>query len=92
MPTLSIKNVPQEVVDRLHARATANHRSLQGELMALVSQAVAPAPSPVAEPRQRSGGTVPIESIAAEHRQRWPEPFAEGPRAVDIIRGERDAR
>ena len=36
MPNLLIKNVPDAVVERLRARATANHRSLQGELMALV--------------------------------------------------------
>ncbi len=36
MPNLSIKNVPEPVVERLRQRAAANHRSLQGELMALV--------------------------------------------------------
>jgi antitoxin FitA len=38
--TLSIKNAPDEVVARLRARAARNHRSLQGELMAIVEQAV----------------------------------------------------
>ncbi len=33
MPNLSIKNVPENVVARLRARARANHRSLQGELL-----------------------------------------------------------
>lgn len=33
---LSIKNVPEEVVDRLRSRAKLNHRSLQGELLAMV--------------------------------------------------------
>lgn len=36
--TLSIKNVPDEVVERLRVRAKFNHRSLQGELMAMVEQ------------------------------------------------------
>ena len=40
MPNLSIKNVPADVVSKLHERAAANHRSLQGELMALVTGAV----------------------------------------------------
>ena len=35
---LSIKNVPDEVVDHLRARARANRRSLQGELLALVER------------------------------------------------------
>ncbi|HEY8697671.1 MAG TPA: Arc family DNA-binding protein [Rhizomicrobium sp.] len=37
---LSIKNVPAETVERLKARAKKNHRSLQGELRALVDQAI----------------------------------------------------
>jgi antitoxin FitA len=37
--TLSIKNAPDEVVARLRARAARHHRSLQGELMAIVEQA-----------------------------------------------------
>ena len=37
---LSIKNVPAEKVERLKQRAKRNHRSLQGELLALVDQAI----------------------------------------------------
>lgn len=37
--TLSIKNVPAEVARRLKARARRNHRSLQGELMAVLDEA-----------------------------------------------------
>lgn len=91
MPTLSIKNVPEAVVARLRKRAEANHRSMQGELMALVCAAVAAEPQ-TAPPSPREGGTVSIERIATEHRERWAEPFVEGPRAVDIIRSERDGR
>lgn len=39
--SLSIKNAPQEVVDRLRARAARNHRSLQGELLSIISAAAA---------------------------------------------------
>lgn len=42
--TLSIKNAPDEVVERLRARAAQHHRSLQGELLAIVEAAVSPAP------------------------------------------------
>jgi plasmid stability protein len=38
--TLSIKNAPDEVVARLKARAARHHRSPQGELMAIIEQAV----------------------------------------------------
>jgi antitoxin FitA len=36
---LSIKGVPEEQVRRLRERAKANHRSLQGELRALIDEA-----------------------------------------------------
>lgn len=41
---LSIKNAPDEVVQRLRERARQNHRSLQGELMAIIEEAVQPKP------------------------------------------------
>ena len=38
--SLSIKNVPDEVIERLRARAARNRRSLQGELLDLIERAV----------------------------------------------------
>lgn len=37
---LSIKNAPDDIVRRLKARAERNHRSLQGELLAILEEAV----------------------------------------------------
>jgi plasmid stability protein len=37
---LSIKNAPDEIVDKLRKRAQRNHRSLQGELMSILEEAV----------------------------------------------------
>jgi plasmid stability protein len=37
--TLSIKNAPDDIVARLRERAAKNHRSLQGELMAIIEAA-----------------------------------------------------
>lgn len=37
---LSIRNVPDEVVRRLRRRAKRNRRSLQGELLAIIDDAV----------------------------------------------------
>jgi plasmid stability protein len=37
---LSIKRVPDELVQRLRKRAAMNHRSLQGELMAMLEEHV----------------------------------------------------
>ena len=36
---LSIKSVPDEIAEELRARAERNHRSLQGELMAIIEEA-----------------------------------------------------
>ena len=41
---LSIKGVPEELVARLRDRAKANHRSLQGELRALIEKATSAVP------------------------------------------------
>ena len=40
MSNLSIKDVPEAWAESLRQRATRNHRSLQGELMAIIEQAV----------------------------------------------------
>ena len=40
--TLSIKNAPDHIVQRLRQRAEKNHRSLQGELMVIIEDAVKP--------------------------------------------------
>lgn len=37
--TLSVKNVPADLAKRLRARAERNHRSLQGELRAILEEA-----------------------------------------------------
>jgi plasmid stability protein len=37
--SLSIKNVPEDLAERLRERAKRNHRSLQGELLAILEHA-----------------------------------------------------
>jgi plasmid stability protein len=90
MPSLSIKDVPESLLVAIRRRAARNHRSLQGELMALIAQAASEEQTGTKASAVAAGKT--IEQIAAEHRARWPKPFKGGPRAVDIIRAERDAR
>ncbi len=95
MPNLSIKNVPEDVVARLRARASANHRSLQGELLALACRAADGnefAPGSEQHLRHAPGGQKTIEQIAAEHKARMERPVADAPQSVDLIRRERDAR
>lgn len=97
MPNLSIKDVPQEVVEALRQQAARHHRSLRAELMAIITAATA-------EPRQSamSGATSPlqgwhsgtrtIEDLTQERRLKYPEPFRRGPLGVDIVREDRDRR
>jgi len=95
MPNLSIKNVPDDVVSRLRARACANHRSLHGELLELACRAVATSDAGVTADRHlrsEPGGGKSIEQIAAEHETRQPQPVVDAPRAAGLIRRERDAR
>ena len=53
---LSIKNVPEDIVEPLRNRARRNHRSLQGELLAILEQAVAPSRLTVKEARRQLKG------------------------------------
>jgi antitoxin FitA len=93
MPNLSIKNVPAAVVEQLHQRAARQHRSMQGELMALLQAALAsPATDTTRQLAGRSSGTRRMEEIAAARRALHKEPLTNGPSATDIIRAERDAR
>jgi plasmid stability protein len=39
---LSVKNVPDEIAEKLRERARRNHRSLQGEILALLEEAALP--------------------------------------------------
>jgi antitoxin FitA len=100
---LSIKEVPEAVAERLRQRAERNHRSLQGELMAIIEQAVA-TPAPAADsgrPVSSVGtgsvqhGWKTVEQLMAERRARgWvPDPsLANLPLGVDIVRADRDSR
>ena len=98
---LSIKNVPKAVAERLRARAERNHRSLQGELLAIVEQAAQeptaparPSPAPAGNrPGSLVTGSKTIEDLMAGRLARPPIVLAPDlPRAVDIIRADRDSR
>ena len=68
MATLSIKDVPDTWAEALRQRAARNHRSLQGELMALVEKAVIES-SPVsagAAPSQRTTGISPEHVVGLD--------------------------
>ncbi len=50
---LSIKRVPERLVVQLRRRAAAHHRSLQGELLSVLEEAVSPKRATIAEVRER---------------------------------------
>jgi plasmid stability protein len=56
MANISIKDVPDQWAETLRQRAARNHRSLQGELMAILEQAVQ---EPMAAARRAVGSQSP---------------------------------
>ena len=50
MSSLSIKDVPEALAEKLRQRAARNHRSLQGELMSLIEAAVAEESAVISQP------------------------------------------
>jgi len=77
--TLSIKNAPAAVVQRLKQRASRHHRSLQGELLALVEAAA----------REEDAGLIgPGEALAAARDGG----VASRGRSTALVRAMREAR
>jgi antitoxin FitA len=74
---LSIKNAPDEVVHRLRARAERHHRSLQGELLAIIEAAV-----------QGEGPATPDDILMEVRRLGLHTPRE----AAALVRADRDAR
>lgn len=75
---LSIKNVPDELAERLRRRAERSHRSLQGELMTILTEAAG-----------RSAGRLSIQ----EARRRVAELGLRTPsESAAMVREDRDAR
>lgn len=71
---LSIKNVPDELADRLRRRAEASHRSMQGELMAILESSLTPrqplTPRQVLERARDLDLETPREAAADLRRER----------------------
>ena len=72
--SLSIKNAPDEIVKRLKERAERHHRSLQGELMAILEEAVGTprplTPDDVLAEVRRLGLSTPREAVAILRKDR----------------------
>lgn len=89
---LSVKNVPDELAEKLRQRAERNHRSLQRELLAILEQAAAQPGGTVAlvpEPRDPAKRFISIDELYARAKELFPHGT---PSSVDFIRRSRDAR
>lgn len=75
--SLSIENVPDEVVQRLRRRAERHHRSFQGELLAIIEAAA-----------QEERPAMPAEILAEVRRLGVHTPIE----AAALVRAERDSR
>lgn len=104
MPNLSVKDVPEALAEALRQRAARNHRSLQGELMAILETAVSSPPlapqAHLAPPppdwrsrliplKGRQPGTLTASDIVAENRRSRPQP-RHSSSSVTLIRQMRD--
>ena len=102
MATISIKDVPDPWAEALRQRAARNHRSLQGELMAIIEASLGGVPlATPAGPAIGMAWRVPtgalregrsVEEVAREMATKYPQPVTNLPLCVDITRSDRDAR
>jgi plasmid stability protein len=104
--TLTIKQVPDRVADRLRLRAAASHRSLQGELMAILEDAVSqgthqarqpePPPYAVKAPAKSAPKTVPAHGKRLTLGELWARARRLGPpsksESAAMVRKLRDER
>ena len=74
---LSIKNVPDDLAANLRARAARNHRSIQGELMAILEEALGS--------ERRLDAETLLEKVQKLE-------LTTGDEATHIIRADRDGR
>lgn len=94
--SLSVKDVPEEIADTLRTRAAANHRSLQGELMAILEAAAresrfAAVPSAAAPPAGTTRGALMVQESLARVREIFPNPVPDPMGAARIVRQMRDS-
>ena len=84
MATLTIRNLPDEIYDRLRTRAARNKRSMEAEARDIVSAAVRPTPESSAEAVRRMQELVArlpketrdnftVDNFLAERRKMWGE-------------------
>lgn len=87
---LSVKNVPDDLAERLRRRAAANRRSLQRELLSILEAAAGPGGMPRAVGMSEAPrDTITIEQLAEITKKLFPRGTSS---SVDYIRRMRDRR
>jgi plasmid stability protein len=89
---LSVKNVPDDLAERLRRRAAANRRSLQRELLGILEAAVgqrAPSSAAAGATRDQQPEFITIDELAEVSRKLFPRGTAS---SVAYIRQLRDSR
>lgn len=54
MVTITIKNIPEEIYERIKTKAKVNHRSINGEILSILEQAISIPPIDVEETLKRA--------------------------------------
>ena len=54
MVTVTIKNIPEQIYERIKAQAKINHRSINGEILSILEQAVSLPPIDVQATLERA--------------------------------------
>ena len=97
---LSIKGVPDRTAEKLRQWTERNHRSLQGELMAIVEEVAHAQPPGAVMAQPGDGGRSwfqehkTVAQLAAERGATGRKPtstLAPAPQAVDIVRADRES-
>lgn len=54
MVTVTVKNIPEQVYERIKTQAKTNHRSINGEILSILEQAISIPPIDVMETLKRA--------------------------------------
>jgi plasmid stability protein len=87
---LSVKNVPDDLAERLRRRAATNRRSLQRELMSILESAAGYGAAPrTAKTSEAPRGTMTIEEVAELSRKLFPRGTQSSVAYIRRMRGRR---
>ena len=74
MVTVTIKNIPEQVYERIKAQAKKNHRSINGEILSILEQAISLPPIDVQATLERASRVRELTAdytVTADEIERW---------------------